>query len=167
MPTLEVLAAAGPNAGGAPLGASEIASRQLFGTVLVVILFLTIVIYGMWVAAGVAAEKETRVMELLISAASPRQLVLGKVVGIGLAGLVQYLAILMPALVALALQEPAARLLGLAGGFEPAARRDRSRRCSSGTGSSSSSGSRSTRSSMRPPVRSSAASRTSRSSPCR
>ena len=72
---------------GAPLGAAEIASRQLLGTVLVVILFLTMVIYGMWVAAGVAAEKETRVMELLISAASPRQLVLGKVLGIGLAGL--------------------------------------------------------------------------------
>ena len=119
IPTLEVMAAAGPNAGGAPLGASEIASRQLFGTVLVVILFLTIVIYGMWVAAGVAAEKETRVMELLISAASPRQLVLGKVLGIGVAGLVQYLAILVPALLALALQEPMGQLLGLAGGTGP------------------------------------------------
>jgi len=119
LPTLEVLAAAGPNAGGAPLGASEIASRQLFGTVLVVVLFLTIVIYGMWVAAGVAAEKETRVMELLISAASPRQLVLGKVLGIGVAGLVQYLTILLPALLALAIQDPVARLLGLAGGVSP------------------------------------------------
>jgi ABC-2 type transport system permease protein len=116
VPTLEVRAAAGPNAGGVPLGASQIASRQLFGTVLVVILFLTIVIYGMWVAAGVAAEKETRVMELLISAASPRQLVLGKVVGIGLAGLLQYLAILMPALVALALQDPVAQALEIPGG---------------------------------------------------
>ncbi|MEW5990020.1 MAG: ABC transporter permease [Chloroflexota bacterium] len=116
VPTLQVLAAAGPNAGGGPLGAGEIASRQLFGTVLVVVLFLTIVIYGMWVAAGVAVEKETRVMELLISAASPTQLVLGKVVGIGIAGLLQYLAILLPALVALAIQDPVARLIGLAGG---------------------------------------------------
>jgi len=119
LPTLDVLAAAGPNAGGAPLGASEIASRTLFGTVLLVVLFLTIVIYGMWVAAGVASEKETRVMELLISAASPRQLVLGKVLGIGLAGLVQYLGILLPALVALAIQDPVARLVGLPGGVSP------------------------------------------------
>ena len=119
IPTLNVSAAAGPTAGGAPLAASEIASRQLLGTVLVVILFLTIVIYGMWVAAGVASEKETRVMELLISAASPRQLVLGKVLGIGLAGLVQYIAILLPALAALALQEPVGRSLGLTGGFGP------------------------------------------------
>jgi ABC-2 type transport system permease protein len=119
IPTLQVVAAAGPNSGGVPLGASEIASRQLFGTVLVVVLFLTIVIYGMWVAAGVAAEKETRVMELLISAASPRQLVLGKVAGIGLAGLAQYVVILLPALAALAVQEPVARLLGLGGAVGP------------------------------------------------
>lgn len=115
-PGFQVLAAAGPNAGGLPLGAPEIASRQLLGTVLVVVLFLTIVIYGMWVAAGVAVEKETRVMELLISAASPTQLVLGKVVGIGVAGLVQYLAILFPALLALAIQDPIAGLVGLPGG---------------------------------------------------
>ncbi|MCI0584032.1 MAG: ABC transporter permease [Chloroflexi bacterium] len=117
MPVFRVLAGAGPTAGGAPLGAAEIASRQLFGTVLVVVLFLTIVIYGMWVAAGVAAEKETRVMELLISAASPTQLVLGKVVGIGLAGLVQYLAILVPAVLAMSLQDPVGRLLGLTSGI--------------------------------------------------
>ena len=44
---------------------------------------MTVVIYGMWVATGVAAEKSSRVMELMISAASPRQLLTGKVVGIG------------------------------------------------------------------------------------
>ena len=118
-PTLNVLAGAGPTAGGVPLGATEIAGRQLLGTVLVVILFLTMVIYGMWVAAGVAAEKETRVMELLISAASPRQLVLGKVVGIGLAGLLQYATILLPALIALALQRPLGEALGLGSGISP------------------------------------------------
>jgi len=118
-PTLEVVAGAGPNAGGTPLGATEIAGRQLVGTVLVVVLFLTMVIYGMWVAAGVAAEKETRVMELLISAASPRQLVLGKVLGIGLAGLLQYAVILVPALGALVLQAPIGEALGLGRGITP------------------------------------------------
>ena len=61
-------------------------------------MFITVVIYGMWVATGVAAEKSSRVMELMISAASPRQLLTGKVVGIGLAGLTQYVAIAIPAL---------------------------------------------------------------------
>ena len=36
-------------------------------------------------------------MELLISAATPRQLLLGKVLGVGGAGMTQYLAILVPA----------------------------------------------------------------------
>ena len=36
----------------------------------VVLIFITLVIYGMWVAAGVVAEKSSRVMELMISAAS-------------------------------------------------------------------------------------------------
>jgi ABC-2 type transport system permease protein len=44
-------------------------------------------------------------MELMISAASPRQLLTGKVVGIGLAGLTQYLAILIPALLVLVFQD--------------------------------------------------------------
>ncbi|MES2209126.1 MAG: ABC transporter permease [Chloroflexota bacterium] len=118
-PTLDILAGAGPSTGGVPLGAGEIASRQLLGTVLVVVLFLTMVIYGMWVAVGVAVEKETRVMELLISAASPRQLVLGKVLGIGTAGLLQYGTILVPALVALALQRPIGEALGLGSGITP------------------------------------------------
>jgi len=45
------------------------------------------------------------VMEMLISAASPKQLVVGKVVGIGLAGLVQYVGILIPALATLFLED--------------------------------------------------------------
>ena len=44
-------------------------------------------------------------MELMISAASPRQMLAGKVVGIGAAGLTQYLAIAVPALVLLVFQD--------------------------------------------------------------
>ena len=90
---------------GKPLDAQQAASRGFLGIVFVVLLFITIVIYGMWVATGVAAEKSSRVMELMISAASPRQMLTGKVVGIGAAGLTQYLAIALPALVLLAFQD--------------------------------------------------------------
>jgi ABC-2 type transport system permease protein len=76
--------------------------------VFVFLIFITLVIYGMWVAAGVVAEKASRVMELMISAASARQLVVGKVAGIGLAGLTQAVAVLVPALVALLAQDPLA-----------------------------------------------------------
>ena len=91
--------------GDKPIDAQQAASRGFLGIVFVVLLFITIVIYGMWVATGVAAEKSSRVMELMISAASPRQMMAGKVVGIGAAGLTQYLAIAAPALVLLAFQD--------------------------------------------------------------
>lgn len=96
---------AGAGSGAGPVSASEFAGKRIVGVVFVVLIFITLVIYGMWVAAGVVAEKSSRVMELLISAASPQQLVIGKVLGIGLAGLVQYVAILVPALLTLLLQD--------------------------------------------------------------
>jgi ABC-2 type transport system permease protein len=98
---------------GAPLDARQAASRYLLGIVFVILLLISIIIYGMWVATGVAAEKSSRVMELMISAASPRQMLTGKVVGIGAAGLTQYVAIALPALILLALQDQiAASVLG-------------------------------------------------------
>ena len=109
-----------PLDGGEVVDAVQVASRAFLGTVFIILMFITILIYGMWVAAGVATEKSSRVMELMISAASPRQLVLGKVVGIGAAGLTQYVAIALPAVVVLAFQEPIARaVLGDAGAGLP------------------------------------------------
>jgi ABC-2 type transport system permease protein len=91
--------------GGRRLDPQETASRAFLGIVFVVLLFITVVIYGMWVATGVAAEKSSRVMELMISAASPRQMLTGKVVGIGAAGLSQYVAIAAPTLLLIAFQD--------------------------------------------------------------
>ena len=113
LPTLDVVAAGGPTAGGQPIPASEYASRRIVGVVFVVLIFITLVIYGMWVAAAVVAEKSSRVMELLISAAAPRQLVVGKVVGIGLAGMLQFVAVVVPALLVLLVEDRiAAAVLG-------------------------------------------------------
>lgn len=81
--------------------------------VLVILTFMAVVTYGSWVAASVAEEKSSRVMELLITAATPRQLMAGKVIGAGAAGLTQYLSILGAALVGLLLQGTIAqRVLG-------------------------------------------------------
>ena len=105
-----------PTDGGKPIDPQEVASRAFLGIVFVVLLFLTVIIYGMWVATGVATEKSSRVMELMISAASPRQMLTGKVVGIGGAGLTQYLLIAVPALLVLAFQDQiAAGILGTDG----------------------------------------------------
>ncbi len=114
-PRIDVLSASG-SGGGPAIGAAEFASRRVVGIVFVVLIFITLVIYGMWVAAGVVAEKSSRVMELLISAASPAQLVVGKVVGIGLAGLIQYVGIVVPAIVTLLLEDRiAGAVLGASG----------------------------------------------------
>jgi ABC-2 type transport system permease protein len=105
---------------GRPLDPQQAASRGFLGVVFVVLLFMSVIIYGMWVATGVAAEKSSRVMELMISAVSPRQMLTGKVVGIGAAGLTQYLAIAVPALIVLAFQDRIAEAVLGAGWSEGA-----------------------------------------------
>jgi len=105
LPELELLRSSGEGAGSVPFSASNFASRLIVGAVFGVLIFITIVIYGMWVAAGVVAEKSSRVMELLISAASPRQLVVGKALGIGAAGATQYILVLAPAVLTLLLED--------------------------------------------------------------
>ena len=120
VPSLTTTAIDGPNAGGKPVSNAEYASRRIVGIVFVVLIFITLVIYGMWVAAGVVAEKSSRVMELLISAASARQLVVGKVLGIGAAGATQYAVIIACALVALVAEERlSVALLGPSGSVAP------------------------------------------------
>ena len=102
-----------PTEGGRQVDAVVVASRGFLGTVFIILMFITILIYGMWVATGVATEKSSRVMELMISAASPRQLLVGKVLGIGGAGLTQYVAIAIPVMLVLAFQDDiAAAVLG-------------------------------------------------------
>nr|MBA2719905.1 ABC transporter permease [Chloroflexota bacterium] len=120
LPELEVFRQAGEGQTAAPYSASNFASRLIVGAVFGVLIFITIVIYGMWVAAGVVAEKSSRVMELLISAASPRQLVVGKALGIGLAGATQYALVLTPAILTLLIEDRIAiAILGPDAGIAP------------------------------------------------
>jgi ABC-2 type transport system permease protein len=55
----------------------------------IMILFGQLFGYGMQVASGVVEEKSSRVVEVVLSAIRPRQLLAGKVIGIGLVGLFQ------------------------------------------------------------------------------
>ncbi len=115
-PKFEQRSLIAPIEDGRAVDAVVVASRGFLGTVFIILMFITILIYGMWVATGVATEKSSRVMELMISAASPRQLLVGKVLGIGGAGLTQYVAIALPAVLVLAFQDEIARaILGAAG----------------------------------------------------
>lgn len=49
--------------------------------------------YCVWVASGVVEEKSSRVVEVLLATVRPRQLLAGKILGIGLVGMLQLLVI--------------------------------------------------------------------------
>ncbi|MEO6334476.1 MAG: ABC transporter permease [Pyrinomonadaceae bacterium] len=52
-------------------------------------IYITLAIYGQAIMGAVVEEKETRIAEILFSSARPFQLMMGKLVGVGLAGLTQ------------------------------------------------------------------------------
>ena len=79
----------------------------------IILIFMANMIYGSSVAQGVAEEKGNRIMELLMLAATPFQLMTGKILGIGAAGLTQMGALVLVGVGMLALQNPLhAALLG-------------------------------------------------------
>jgi len=97
--------------------AESFGTSYVLAMVLVILTFMAVLTYGNWVATSVAEEKSSRVMELLITAATPRQLLAGKVLGNGAAGLTQYAVVVVAALIGLVLQGVVAeRLLGSGGG---------------------------------------------------
>ena len=53
------------------------------------LLFMSLAFYGQWVISGVVEEKNNRVVEVILSAVRPRDLLAGKVIGIGLLGFAQ------------------------------------------------------------------------------
>jgi ABC-2 type transport system permease protein len=81
-------------------------SSSLLSTGLVVLIFMAIITYGTWVATSVAEEKSSRVMELMLNATTPLQMLAGKVIGNGAAGLTQYGVIIGALFVGLVAQGP-------------------------------------------------------------
>jgi ABC-2 type transport system permease protein len=63
--------------------------RLIIGVIMVFLLYMSITTYGTLVAQGVVEEKSSRVVEILLSTVKPWHLMLGKVLGLGLTGLIQ------------------------------------------------------------------------------
>jgi len=59
--------------------------------VFMVIMYSTFIMYGFQNLRGVIEEKTNRIVELVIASVRPIELMLGKIIGIGLVGLTQYL----------------------------------------------------------------------------
>jgi len=86
-------------------------SSYLLAFGITLLIMMMIVLYGNWVAMSVVEEKSSRVMEVILNAATPFELLGGKVLGVGAAASLQYLAILLAGGVALVLQDRVAVLV--------------------------------------------------------
>ena len=63
--------------------------------IFVIILFMSILLYGIAMLRGILEEKSNRIIEVLLGSLTPEQLMTGKILGIGLVGLTQ-MAIYVP-----------------------------------------------------------------------
>jgi ABC-2 type transport system permease protein len=95
--------------------AEDFGTAYILAYAVVILTFMAILTYGNWVAQSVAEEKSGRVMELLVTAATPRQLLTGKVLGTGAAGLTQYAVIVAAAALGFFANGPIAETFGGAG----------------------------------------------------
>jgi ABC-2 type transport system permease protein len=68
---------------------AEDETALIFANAGIILMFIGIFSYGSWVLTGVVEEKQSRVVEVVLSTVRPRDLLMGKVLGIGLLALAQ------------------------------------------------------------------------------
>ncbi|RME23691.1 MAG: ABC transporter permease, partial [Candidatus Zixiibacteriota bacterium] len=77
----------------AALGGGEVAIpfeiKYFAALVLVMLIYMMVIFYGQTLMRSVIEEKSSRIMEVLVSSASPFQMMMGKVLGMGAAALTQ------------------------------------------------------------------------------
>src|SRR3546814_2021345 len=56
-----------------------------------ILLYICLFLYGSQVMRGIIEEKNSRIVEVIISSVKPFQLMMGKILGIGLVGLTQFI----------------------------------------------------------------------------
>jgi len=66
------------------------AIKLIFGMILGLMLYMFIFIYGSMIMMSVIEEKTNRIIEVVISSVKPFQLMTGKIIGVSLAGLTQF-----------------------------------------------------------------------------
>ncbi len=91
---------AGTNAQPPTISALEPPSAEdvtaiIFANAGIILMFIGIFSYGTWVLTGVVEEKQSRVVEVVLATVRPRDLLMGKVLGIGLLALAQLLVLVI------------------------------------------------------------------------
>ncbi|WP_426589322.1 ABC transporter permease [Mucilaginibacter sp. R-33] len=69
---------------------ANIGPNILIGIACAILIYISLFIYGGQVMRGVIEEKTNRIIEVVISSVKPFQLMLGKIIGVGLVGLTQF-----------------------------------------------------------------------------
>jgi ABC-2 type transport system permease protein len=69
---------------------SSAGAAYAIGFAAAILIYMSLFIYGSQVMRGVIEEKTSRIVEVIISSVKPFQLMLGKIIGIGLVGLTQF-----------------------------------------------------------------------------
>lgn len=67
------------------------AAATIVGFVSAILIYMFILIYGAQVMRGVIEEKTNRIIEVIISSVKPFQLMMGKVIGVAMVGLTQFI----------------------------------------------------------------------------
>lgn len=91
---------------------------------MIFMIYMTLILYGNMVASGVAEEKSSRIMEVMIAKVKPMELMFGKILGVGALGLMQFGIWIGTVLTVTALRNasgwgPAAGGLALLSGIHP------------------------------------------------
>lgn len=82
-------------------------TQSFFYTYLLMfLLYMAVLMYGQFVAQSVVTEKSSRAMELLITSASPKSLIFGKILGAGCAGLTQLTVLLVWSYICFKINKP-------------------------------------------------------------
>ena len=70
---------------------SSVGAAYGAGVVGAILIYISLFIYGAQVMRGVIEEKTNRIIEVIVSSVKPFQLMLGKIIGVGMVGLTQFL----------------------------------------------------------------------------
>ncbi len=79
---------------------AEDTTAIIFANAGIILMFIGIFSYGNWVLMGVVEEKQSRVVEVILSTVRPRDLLMGKVLGIGLLALAQLVVLVAAGIIA-------------------------------------------------------------------
>ncbi len=69
---------------------SSSGAATIIGGICAFLIYMSVFIYGTQVMRGVTEEKTSRIVEVIISSVKPYQLMMGKIIGVALVGLTQF-----------------------------------------------------------------------------